>query len=73
MTPEEIEEVFARVRTWPIERQSQVAAYLRVIEKFGDKLWPLTDEEIADFAADLENDEVASDEDVAAVFGRPLR
>ncbi|HEX4302500.1 MAG TPA: hypothetical protein VHZ78_06890 [Rhizomicrobium sp.] len=73
MTKEEIDAVFARVRTWPLKRQSQVATYLKAIEKFGDALWPLSDEDIADFVADLERDEVASEEEVAATFGHTLR
>lgn len=76
MTKEEIEAVFVRVRTWPLEKQSQVAAYLQAIEKQGDNYWPLTDEEIADLVeadAEMERGEVASPQEVEAVFGRPLR
>ncbi len=76
MTKEEIDSVFARVRTWPLERQSQVAAYLRAIEKVGGDYWPLTDEDIAELVeADAEacREGAASEEEVAAVFGRALR
>ena len=76
MTKEEIDAVFARVRTWPLERQSQVAAYLRAIEKVGGDYWPLTDEDIADLVqadAEADRDGAASDEEVEAVFGRSFR
>ena len=76
MTKEEIEAVFARVRTWPLEKQSQVAAYLQAIEKQGDDYWPLTEDEIADLVetdAEMERGEVASPREVEEVLGRPLR
>ena len=76
MTREEIEAVFARVRTWPLEKQSQVAAYLQAIEKQGDNYWPLTDEDIADLVAtdaEMDRGEVATDTEIRGVFGRSFR
>ncbi len=76
MTEDEIEAVFARVRTWPLEKRSQVAAYLKAIEKQGPDYWPLTDEDIDELiAADAEASRggIATDEEIIAAFGRPLR
>ncbi len=77
MTKDEIEAVFARVlQTWPLERQSQVAAYLRAIEKQGDGYWPFSDEDIDELVeadAAMERGEAASDAELEATFGRRFR
>jgi hypothetical protein len=76
MTEDEIEAVFARVRKWPLEKRSQVAAYLQAIEKQGSDYWPLTDEEIAELVeadAEASRGGVATDDEIVAAFGRPLR
>ncbi|HEX8664520.1 MAG TPA: hypothetical protein VF744_10870 [Beijerinckiaceae bacterium] len=73
MTREQIEAVLARVRTWPIERQEDAARMLMTMEKIGLEPYILSDEERADIdeaLAEIERGEVASDEEVAAVFDR---
>ena len=74
MTKQEIEAVFAHVlKTWPLERQSQVAAYLQAIERQGPNYWPLSDEDIAELVAADADGENATEEEVVAVFGRSFR
>ena len=73
MTREQIEEVFARVRTWPVERQEDAAAMLLLMEKQGVDAYELTEEELADLEEaerEAERGEFASDEEVRALFDR---
>ena len=76
MTKEQIESVLERVRSWPAARQEDAAQVLLAMEAQGAKPYPLSEQERADIDAALEElarGEVASDEDVAAVFNRYRR
>ena len=71
MTKEQLDEIFDRVRTWPADQQEKAASFLLAMEASGAEFFPLTPEEIADLEealAEIERGEVASDEEVAAVF-----
>ena len=73
MTKEQIDSVFERVRSWPAARQEDAAQLLLAMEAQGSKSYPLSEEERADIDValqELARGEVASDEDVAAVFNR---
>ena len=73
MTEEQIEAVLKRVRSWPASRQEDAALMLLSMEDQGARPYLLSDEERADLAVALEEferGEVASDEEVAAVFDR---
>ena len=73
MTKEQIDAVLARVRTWPIERQKDAARMLMTMEEIGLEPYILSDEEQADLEealAEVERGEVASEEEVAALFDR---
>jgi hypothetical protein len=73
MTKEQIESVLDRVRAWPQARQEDAALMLLAMEAQDAAPYELTDEEAADIDAALEEvarGEVASDEEVAAVFNR---
>jgi|HubBroStandDraft_5_1064220.scaffolds.fasta_scaffold133392_4 hypothetical protein len=75
MTKEQIQAIFERVITWPPERLDRVAGILLEMEAAddaaGDGFWPLTDEERAELEEaerEIERGEVASDEEVAALY-----
>jgi hypothetical protein len=73
MTKSQIEAVLERVRTWPPERQEDAARVLLAMEAEDAGTYRLAPEERADLQAALEEaarGEFASDEEVAAVFGR---
>ena len=73
MTKSQIEAVLDRVRSWPPERQEDAARVLLAMEAEDAGPYRLTPEERADLQAALEEvarSEFASDEEVAAVFGR---
>jgi hypothetical protein len=73
MTKNEIKAVFDRVRTWPERRQEDAARLLLAMEAHGAAVYQLSDEEQADIEeslAEVARGEVASDEEVAAVFNR---
>lgn len=72
MTQEEIDSVLKKVRTWPKEKQEDAALMLLAMDGL-DGVYDLTPEEEADLdeaLRELERGEVASDEEVAAVFNR---
>ncbi len=76
MTREQIDEVLDRVRTWPLHRQEDAAAILLRMEKEGTDVYVMTDEELADIEealAEVERGEIASDEEVQAIFDRARR
>ena len=71
MTKEQIEQIFERVRTWPLEQQERAAAMLLLLEEQGTGVYELTDEELADIEeaeAEAERGEFATDEEVKALF-----
>jgi predicted transcriptional regulator len=73
MSRDRIEEILARVRTWPKDWQDAAAFMLLSIEEDYPNLYVPTDEERADIEAGLaecERGEFATDEEVAAVFRR---
>jgi hypothetical protein len=73
MTREEIRAVFERAQAWPDDRLEEAAHCLLSLERLGTGVYVLSDEEEADIAkamAEIERGEVASDEEVAAVFNR---
>jgi hypothetical protein len=76
MSKKEIEAVLDRVRTWPLSRQEDAAHLLLRMEANGTGVYHLSEEERADIQEALEEidrGEVASDQDVAAVFDKYRR
>ena len=73
MTKAEIEAVLERVRTWPAEKQEDAVRVLLEIEAEGIGFYELSEEELADIEEglkEIERGEVATDEQVAAMFNR---
>jgi hypothetical protein len=73
MTKEQINSVLERVRSWPQARQEDAALMLLAMERQDATPYRLSEEELADIEDALEEvarGEVASDEEVAAVFNR---
>jgi predicted transcriptional regulator len=73
MTREQIDAIFERAREWPLERQEEAAEMLLILEDRAKGVYRLSDEERADIRealAEMERGEVASDEEVAALFDR---
>jgi predicted transcriptional regulator len=76
MTKTEIDAVLDRVRTWPPERQEDAARILLEMEAQGTEVYQLSEEELADIEEglkEIERSEVATDEEVAALFNRARR
>jgi predicted transcriptional regulator len=76
MTKTEIDAVLDRVRTWPPERQEDAARVLLEMEAAGTEVYELSEEELADIEEglkEIERGEVATDEEVAALFSRVRR
>jgi predicted transcriptional regulator len=76
MTKDQIDAVLERVRTWPQERQEDAARILLQMESAGTELYELSEEESADIEEglkEIERGEVATDEEVAALFSRIRR
>ncbi|MFL5137496.1 MAG: hypothetical protein ACJ8C9_02415 [Microvirga sp.] len=76
MTKEQIEAVFDRVRTWPLERQEDAAEMLLMMEEQGVAPYELSEEERVEVEAALaeaDRGEFATDEEVEAVFNRYRR
>jgi predicted transcriptional regulator len=68
--------VLDRVKTWPPERQEDAARVLLRMEEAGTELYPLSEEELADIEEglrEIERGEVATEEEVAALFSRIRR
>jgi cation transport ATPase len=73
MNKAQIDSILDRVRTWPEERQEDAARVLLAMEGEDNGVYRLSDEvreEIRAALAEVERGEVASDEEVAAVFNR---
>ena len=71
MTKTEIDAVLDRVRTWPPDRQQDAARVLLEMEAQGMEVYQLSEDELADVEEglkEIERGEVASDEQVAALF-----
>jgi hypothetical protein len=76
MTREQIDSILERVRTWPEARQEDAALLLLAMEAQEADPYRLSEEERAEIDEALEEvarGEVASDEEVAAVFNRVRR
>ena len=73
MNKAQIDSILDRVRTWPEERQEDAARILLAMEGQDTGTYRLSDEERAEIRAaleEVERGEVASDQEVAAVFNR---
>ena len=73
MNKAQIDSILDRVRTWPEDRQEDAARILLAMEGEDSGVYRLSDEERAEIRAalaEVERGEVASDEEVAAVFNR---
>ena len=73
MTKEQIEQIFERVRTWPLERQQDAAEMLLRMEEQGVESYELSDEELADLAealAEADREEPVPDAEIKALFDR---
>lgn len=73
MTKEQLEAVFDRVRSWPESRQQEAIGLLLAIES-ETGVYELSAEEQADLEealAEMDRGEVATEEEVNAVFRRP--
>ena len=73
MTKEQIEQIFERVRTWPLERQQDAAEMLLRTEEQGTDVYDLSEEEEAEIKLALEEaerGEFATDEEMKALFDR---
>jgi hypothetical protein len=76
MTREQIDSVLNRVRTWPAARQEDAALMLLAMEGQDAGPYRLSADERADIVESLQElarGEIASDEEVAAVFDRYRR
>ena len=68
-----LEDMIARVETWPKERQADAARVLETMEAIGASVYRLSDDERADLTEavdEVRRGEVASDAEVAAFFAR---
>ncbi len=72
MTKEQIEAIFKRVRTWPLERQQDAAEMLLRMEEQGADVYELSEEEAEIKLAleEAERGEFATDEEMKALFDR---
>ena len=76
MTKAEIDAVLDRVKTWPLERQEEAMRVLLEMEAQDTGPYELSEEELADIEEglrEIERGEVASDQEVAALFKRIRR
>ena len=76
MTKAEIDAVLDRVKTWPPERQEEAMRVLLEMEAQDTGPYELSEEELADIEEglkEIERGEVASDQEVAALFNRIRR
>ena len=73
MNKTQIESVLDRVRTWPQQRQEDAVRILLAMEEQDTGVYRLSDTERAEIRAalaEVERGEVATDEQVSAVFNR---
>jgi predicted transcriptional regulator len=73
MTKDQIDAIFERVKTWPIERQQDAAEMLLRMEEQGTDIYELSEEEEAEIKltlAEAERGKFATDEEMKALFDR---
>jgi hypothetical protein len=73
MNKAQIESVLDRVRTWPQQRQEDAVRILLAMEDQDTGVYRLSDTERAEIhaaLAEVERGEIATDEQVSAVFSR---
>ena len=73
MTKEDLEAIFARVRSWTPDLQAEAADMLLALEKDSTDYYELTEEELADIReglAEEERGEFATEEEIRHVFRR---
>ena len=76
MTKNQIDAVLDRVKTWPPERQEDAVRVLLQMEEASTEVYELSEEELADIEEglrEIERGEVATEEEVAALFARIRR
>jgi predicted transcriptional regulator len=76
MTKDQINAVLDRVRTWPPERQEDAVKVLLQMEAAGTEVYELSEEELADIEEglrEIERGEVATEQEVSALFSRIRR
>jgi predicted transcriptional regulator len=76
MTKDQIDAVLDRVKTWPPERQEDAVRVLLQMEEASTEVYELSEEELADIEEglrEIERGEVATEEEVAALFARIRR
>lgn len=73
MTKDEIEDIFARVRTWSPDRQEAAVDLLLALEEDSTDLYELSPEELCDIEKGLAaagRGEFATEEEIGRVFRR---
>ena len=73
MTKDQIDEIFERVRTWPLERQQDAAQILLRLEQKNAALNDLTEEDWADLEealAEADREEPVPEGEIKALFDR---
>ena len=76
MTKDQIDAVLDRVRTWPPERQEDAIKVLLQMEAAGTEVYELSEGELADIEEglrEIERGEVATEQEVTALFSRIRR
>ena len=76
MTKDQIDAVLDRVKSWPPERQEDAARVLLRMEEAGTDIYELSPDELADIEEglkEIERGDVATEEEVAALFSRIRR
>ncbi|MEI9885054.1 MAG: hypothetical protein WDN08_00925 [Rhizomicrobium sp.] len=73
MAKDDLETIFARVRTWAPDLQKEAIGALLALEQDGGDYYEPTEEEFADIReglAEAERGEFATEEEIARVFRR---
>jgi len=76
MTKDQIDAVLDRVKTWPPERQEDAVKVLLQMEAAGTEVYELSEAELADIEEglrEIERGEVATEQEVSALFSRIRR